>query len=211
MIVANGLPKSGTHALMAWLSRMGLKRCPGVLHVRSDGDLMVEGALSIPTLSVMPDSTFIQGHVPFGHNLTGFSVVTILRDPRNVLISYIRHRAASWGGGKRYTVAEALEDFWGQPFVPAYESYLGWQGHSVILRYEEMPSRVIGDGGEIYTPDRPAWDKWIGNTRTGAPSQWLEHWTPSAEEAWQKAGGPALVRLADYGEHVAPPFAELAA
>lgn len=199
MIIANGMAKSGTHALMAWLSRMGLKRCPGVLHANRDDNLSIKGArIDIATLAIVPDSTFIQGHVPAAFDLSQFMVVTILRDPRNVLISYIRHRAQSWGGEKKFTIPEALADFWGKPFVETYEGFLGWQGRSIIVHYENLAPQHIGAGEDIYTPDRPQWDKWIGNTRTGSPSDWSLVWDAEAEEAWRAAGGPDLLAQAGY-------------
>lgn len=201
MIVVNGLPKSGTHAVMAWLSRMGLKRCPGVI-APEDGRLKVHGSggLSVHTLSVVPDNTFIQAHVPAELPLKGFSVVTVFRDPRNVLVSYVRHRAR-WSGAE-ITLAEAISDFWGAPFVDVYDSYLGWHGRCVAMKYESLAPDHVGDGSEIYAPDRPQWDKWIGNTRTGSPSDWRARWDDAAEEAWREAGGPALLARAGYGEHV---------
>lgn len=202
MIVANGLPKSGTHALMAWLSKMGLKRCPGVLHIDGAGELGVNGNhLDVGTLAAVPDSVFIQGHVPATFDLRGFSVVTILRDPRNVLVSYVRHRAEPWGGDRKFTLDEAMDDFWGKPFVETYEGFLGWQGRSVVLRYENLAPEAIGAGCDIYDANRPEWDRWIGNTRTGSPSDWREHWTEEAEGAWQARGGVELVDRAGYGSH----------
>jgi hypothetical protein len=201
VIVVNGMAKSGTHAVMAWLSRMGLKRCPGVI-APDDGRLKVHGSggLSVHTLSIVPDNTFIQAHVPASWALKRFSVVTIFRDPRNVLVSYVRHRLR-WSGIE-LTLAGALGDFWGLSFVESYQSYLGWHGRSIVLRYEDLAADHVGEGSDIYAPDRPAWDQWIGNTRTGSPSDWREHWDDEAEEAWRKAGGPELLVRAGYEPHV---------
>lgn len=195
MILVNGMPKSGTHAVMAWLSRMGLKRCPGVMF-SADGRVQIAGkALSIGTLLDIPDNVFMQAHVAASLDLGGFCVLTVLRDPRNVLVSYCRHRSRH--DELEVSIAEAIKDFWGQPFVPLYRDFLGWRGKSIVVRYEDLVADHVGDGASIYD-DQPEWDSWIGNTRTGAPSNWEDHWDDEAERAFVESDGLDLLDRAGY-------------
>lgn len=192
MIVVNGLPKSGTHAVMSWLTQMGLKRRPGTILPSPDGLHVVGGDIH----SIEQDGRegyFILAHVPARLALPG-SVITVFRDPRNVLVSYCRHRERE--DCDRPSLVEAIGSFWNQPFVPLYDSYLGWHGRSVVLRYEDMPSWQVGDGASLYAGQSRDW-----NTRTGSPSDWRDHWTQEAEEAWQDAGGVELLARAGYGSH----------
>jgi hypothetical protein len=155
------------------------------------GEGIVSGThLPVDALRYMPDNVYILAHWPAHYSLKGFRVVTIFRDPRNMLVSYIRHRARE---GIRLDIPKALEGFWGQPFVQAYRSYLGWRGKSVVVRYEDLPHDVIGDGSGIYRGQPQDW-----NTRTGEPSNWREIWDDAAEMAWRAHGGMDLLREAGY-------------
>jgi len=179
---------------MALLDTMGLRRVPGTILPMGDG-LYVEGMLpSISThaLKAVPDNCYILGHVPARYSLDGFRVITILRDPRSQLVSYVRHRERE--DGIRLSIPQALDDFWGWgPFVEVYRSFLGWIGRSIVIRYEDMPPAMIGDGSGIYRNHKRDW-----NTRTGAPSQWFHVWTAKIDTAWQKHGGPLLLKQAGY-------------
>jgi hypothetical protein len=170
---------------------MGLKRCPGtILHMH--GYPYVEGIehLSIAALRAMPNNCYVLGHVPSEYDLSGFRVLTILREPRDVLVSYCRHRKRD---GFIYDIPQALKDFWGAPFVETYRSFLGWRGRSVMMRYEDMPPSVIGDGKGIYEHhDRDY------NTRTGSPSDWRKVWDDGCEQAWINHGGPELLAVVGY-------------
>jgi hypothetical protein len=192
--VVNGIPKSGTHAMMAWLYRMGLKRVPGtILACGEDQELHVTGAmaLTIDALRLAPDNVFILAHVNACHRLDGFRVVTVFRDPRNVLVSYCRHRMRE--EGLDIPISQAIEDFWGAPFVSLYSGFLNWRGRSIVVRYEDLPAGMIGDGRGMYSEAPRDW-----NTRTGSPSNWLEWWDSKAEETWSRHGGPDLLVRAGY-------------
>lgn len=199
MLLVNGCPKSGTHAVMSWLNRLGLSRHRGTV-IERGGRLTTigleneEGApLSVHKLSGCPDTVFILSHVPsiYAKELGKFAVITVFRDPRNVLVSYCRYKLAL--NGQTLTLIQAMEDFWGQPFVEAYRSYLGWRGKSVIMNYENLPSSKVGDGSELYDGELVDW-----NTRTGAPSKWWEWWDDQTEEVWCEAGGQNLVDAVGY-------------
>jgi hypothetical protein len=177
---------------MALLDTMSLKRCPGTILPLGD-QLYVSGSplMSIDALRTLPDNCYILAHAPARYDLAGFRVITIKRDPRNVLVSYCRHRKRV--DGIEVTIPDALADFWGAPFVSTYRSYLGWAGRSVMIRYEDMPASVIGDGAGIYECHDRDW-----NSRTGEPSRWQAVWDERAEAAWIQHGGPELAAEAGY-------------
>jgi hypothetical protein len=191
MFVINGCPKSGTHALMALLDTMGLKRVPGTI-LPLDDNVYVYGNDYLSSMQIIPDNCYILGHVAdsHAHFLNGFRVITVFRDPRNVLVSYCRHQKRN---GVDVTIRQALEDFWDFPFIEVYRSYLGWFGKSMVVRYEDMPDFVIGNGDGIYQGHEQDW-----NTRTGSPSSWQEVWTKEDEASWIEAGGPELLVEAGY-------------
>lgn len=191
MILANGCPKSGTHALMAMLAKEGGKRVPGLMDGLHDRrPLKLRGTPSDPSpvtwgraLS-LDDGYFLHAHVRSAHarELPGFRVITIFRDPRNVLVSYMR-----WKG----LGAEAvLRHFLGRPFVEVYRGFLGWGRHGEWLRYEDI-GIVAGPPG--YENAERANSTW-----TGAPSDWRDYWTDRVARAWRAAGGDDLVAEAGY-------------
>jgi hypothetical protein len=196
-LIVNGAPKSGTHAFAAFLNRVGARRCPGtLLGCTKDQDLHVSGApwATMDLLRLVPDSCYLIGHVAACHAqaLEGLPVVTMMRDPRNMLISYRRHRKRV--DGVEVSTAEALEDYWGAPFAEVYRGFLAWRGLAAIVRYEDVPAAVAGDGSGIYCRHDAG-----HNTRTGQPSDWVEEWRAEDHRAWRAAGGPELLEAAGYG------------
>ena len=198
MIVANGVPKSGTHCVMAWLHSMGLQRVPGLIdgrnrkrRLRYYAPEFAGEVVSLAELREMPDTAFVHGHVHAAHKLDGFRVVNIFRDPRNVLVSYVRHQERVHS--QRITVVDAINSFCGAPFVEAYRSFLGWRGRALCLRYEDFPPGFAGTGARLY-----AHAKHDHNTLTDSPSDWRGWWNRDIEHAWIAAGGPALLQEADY-------------
>lgn len=173
---------------------MGLRRVPGTILPMGDDAVYVNGlpVLSVDAARAIPDNCYLVGHVPAKYDLTGFRLIMVLRDPRNCLVSYIRHRKRE--DGLRVTVQQALDNYWDQgPFVEVYRSFLGWIGRAIVIRYEDMPPSQIGDGSGIYRDHDRDW-----NTRTGTPSQWSDIWTDKIEAAWQRHGGPQLLVQAGY-------------
>jgi hypothetical protein len=176
---------------MALLDTMGLKRaCRGTLLAGSNGVYLHGVDADLKTLRFVPDNCYLLGHVPSRHPLDGFRVLTILRDPRNVLLSYITHRKRD---GLVYSYGHAMDDFWGHAFVDVYRGYLGWRGHSAIFRYEDLPPAVVGGGFGIYQNDTQDY-----NTATGSPSDWRKVWTEEFAQAWDAHDGPRLLVDAGY-------------
>lgn len=113
LIVVNGCPKSGAHALMALLDTMSLRRHPGTILPGPGGPYIASMPnLEPSSLRSVPGNVYILAHLPASVRLEGFKVLTIFRDPRNVVLSYIAHRFRE---GYVVGFATALEDFWGQP------------------------------------------------------------------------------------------------
>ena len=177
---------------MALLDTMGLRRHPGTILPGPDGPYIASMPnLEPASLRSVPDNVYILAHAPASIGLEGFKVLTIFRDPRNVVLSYIAHR---FRAGYVVGFAAALEDFWGHSFVETYRNYLGWRGRSVVIRYEDLPEHVIGDGSGIYRSHDLDWNTW-----TGKPSDWREIWDDTIESAWAAAGGNELLKEAGYG------------
>lgn len=177
---------------MAFLDTMGLKRVPGTILPVSDYlDVSSVPGFNMDGLRAIPDNVFILAHVPARYDLSGFKVITVFRDPRNVLVSYIRHRKRE--DDLDVSIPQALKDFWGAPFVETYASYLGWASRCVRLRFEDLQPDTVGEGRGIY----PKGKDW--NTRTGSPSHWEDWWDEEAQIAFIAHGGLELLKESGYG------------
>lgn len=186
MIVANGLPKSGTHALMRVLKAQGLKRAPGLYDgMRGKAHIRPTKAFRAPTKGGLDDSWFVHGHVPAAYDLDCW-VITIFRDPRNVAVSCAR---AYLGGD----VAKVIREFQGASIVKRYRSFLGWRLKALTVRYEDICEAARRLPANLYQEAVEDHD-----TYTGSPSDWREWWNSEAEDAWRKAGGYDLLFEAGY-------------
>ena len=175
------MQKSGTHALMAHLEARGLRRHPGM--VKSKGGKIV---FRNPASAPVDGFDFVHGHVPTKARkvaaAAGLEVVTILRDPRNVLVSYARAFSHRLGGAP--DLAAAMDDFFGRRFVNVAMEYADWQDHCEIVRYEDI---------------RPPVSKTrMSQTWTGAPSDWRACWTPEIDRKWTGCGGREIVARFGY-------------
>lgn len=204
MLVISSVPKAGSHAVMALLARMGLTRQAGTIQANTPDqtphiDFGEDGKASGDEFTEWlrqyrehySDRYFVLAHVcaASAKLLDGFPVLTVFRDPRNCLTSYCRHRART--DGAQFTIAQAIADYWGAPFIPTYQGYLPWRGRAVVMRFEDLPPAVVGNGDSIY-PNQ----NW--NTRTDQHSDWVNDWQREDHAAWREAGGRELARDAGY-------------
>lgn len=198
MVIANGCPKSGTHALMEWLQRMGLKRAPGIVKAEPGrSTLRVYGTPADPepvtaaeVLEGRP-GWFIHGHLQPVKDVGDATVITVVRDPRNVLVSYVR-----WWNSlneKQTTLLETLGAFFDDsdyPFLDIYRDFLGWAGRGPIMRYEHMP-RVKLPG--VYNGASANHSTW-----NDEPSDWRSAWSDDIEREWLRRGGARALIEAGY-------------
>lgn len=202
MILANGCPKSGTHALMAWLAMMGMKRIPGLVDGRR-GRLEAElrpteaypDTVSLNKASERPHRYFCHSHVPSDCRIPDrLKVINIVRDPRNVLVSHARFRCVD-GDIKGCCLAALLREGFGKrPFMEVYRSFLGWEKRgAAVVRYEQLSRDFLAGAPGLY-----AGAMCDQSTLNKRPTDWREHWTDDLEAAWSRLGGEALLRDAGY-------------
>ncbi len=230
-IFANGPPKAGTHALMKCLGLLGLEREPGMVqcYVKTN-KLRLKGTRADPetrllreVLDDIDSRAFIHSHVHDGILLGDNPVITVFRDPRNMVISAARFRVAE-GKITKVTDAQIIDvieyEFYRKHAVELIRGFLGWREceGTLCIKFEDL----IGDQGETTKAIAEylgvawrarAYDDLIGlaggyqlyatarrdhNTWSGALSKWQEWWSPGIEEAWVKAEGPELVKDMGY-------------
>lgn len=172
-ITTSGHPKSGCHLLTKAVQLLGVN-C-GVEH------------LECP-VTVLP-SMFEDGKHVF-----------IKRDPRNVVISWLRFHGRPATRGMFMT---ALSDFYqGRTLAESFARYEGWldDPHTLVIRFEDLSTekselvRIAEYLNVPYLDD--AWPALPGGTMSwsGKHSDYREIWTPQVERAWDQAGGGALLK-----------------
>lgn len=130
--------------------------------------------------------------------------VFIKRDPRNVVLSWLRHKGQPIVAGM---VMTHLRDFeGGQTLTEAMRPFEGWltAPSALIVRYEDLIAsdaemrRIAQHLGVPYVDG--AWQWLPGLTRTWHPahSDWAQLWTPQVQAVFEEIGGPALLERWGY-------------
>lgn len=143
-------------------------------------------------------------HQPHPHH-PGLPVLHIRRDPRNVLISALRHQRKEISAGT--VLAEFRHfGFGGAPLVQVMAGYEGWLREPGVLTvcYEDLIAndaemRRIAAHLQVPYIDG-AFSRLPGLTMTWAPvhSDWRAVWTEQLDTAWQAEGGPELLQRWGY-------------
>lgn len=171
MLTTHGFPKSGTHALVKACQLLGV---PCEVH----------------------HLTYAQG-LPEGTTKDIF----IVRDPRNVVVSWLRMHGQPVTPG---TFLAAFRKFHTDSLVNEMAAYEPWIVQSYhVARYEALianRSEMIDIADYLDVPYiEGAWEQLPGMTRTwnAEPSDYRSVWSPDVEAAWKAEGGRTLVE--DWG------------
>lgn len=189
-ILLNGAPKSGTHALAKAVELLGI---PFLLDreqwLRTSG----------PAAHM--------DHVDWPAEIVADRHVLIVRDPRNVLLSWMRASSRPLTVGGAMATLRAYDGA-AETFVQHCRRFTPWIDAPgvFVVRYEDL----TGDGGatmqrladHLGVPCPP--DAYLNlpgftATWTGEPSDWRTLWSPEIEAVWVETGGPALLADMGYG------------
>lgn len=212
MIFANGVPKSGTHLVLAAFDALKIWRYPDVRIVRdvvrgprteSPGARMHSGkAPKFEELCKAPGC--VHAHLSAKADIKPAKTVVIFRDPRNVLLSMARWK---YGGSAEMPVALKHFQFKTTDMIQYYRLFLDWWDRSDALciyyeRFRRDPEAVTKAVAEFAGVDwTPAAAEVIGRptvTWSGQSSDWPAVWNDKIDGAWKAAGGPALVEQMGY-------------
>lgn len=169
MILTTGFPKSGTHALVKAVQLLG-----------------------------HPCQVDHMPHTEYAGAWPGPRIV-IKRDPRNVLLSWVRHQGKPVTRGMAITFMRDYDA--GQTLAQAMAPFEGWLSDpgALLVSYEALTAsddemrRIAAHLDTPYIDD--AW-RWLpGMTRTWRAdhSDWEALWTPQMDAAWREIGGPELL------------------
>ena len=165
-VFCNGFPKSGSHALWRACELLGIPG--GVNH-----------------------STYAEGE-PAGTTHR----VLIVRDPRNIIVSWLRFNRMPVTPG---TFLAAFRRFQGAPLVEEMAAFEPWLFVSHVVRFERLLADdtamrgIANYCGVDYIAG--AWEELPGYTKTynAEHSDFRTVWNGDIESAWNGEGGPELL------------------
>ncbi|SDR37825.1 Sulfotransferase domain-containing protein [Pseudovibrio sp. Tun.PSC04-5.I4] len=218
MIICNGTPKTGTHLLTKLLKNAKLQQLDGSLIYRDPSIKMRQKGENPPSLEGLlskDDNIFTHAHVTcddYSRNVfSKLKHVFIIRNPRNVAISWLRQRVTQ--SSNINLCAECLVDLisrgiFGQSIPEHYRKYIDWihHGNTCVVHYENLLDLSSKEYQKIYSylqiDTRTHNTFTLGNsvTWTGKPSDWTQSslWTAEVETAWKNAGGESLEESLGY-------------
>jgi hypothetical protein len=166
MVITNGFPKSGNHALVKAVQLLG-QPC----------DI---------------------AHIPYGETIDGKHIF-IKRDPRNVLLSWLRFTGKPVTAGMFITAFRQMDEL--SSLVERMSKYEGWltDPNTLIVRYEDLiasDAEMRRIASYIETPYIDgAFEELPGMTMTWYPdhSNYAKFWTNQVDDVWLSEGGPELI------------------
>jgi hypothetical protein len=139
-------------------------------------------------------------HVPYSADIDARCVL-IVRDPRNVVISWLRALPQPVTPGmmlssfRRFEKASLAEE------MAAFEP---WLQHGIVVRYEELIAsdaamrKLADELGVPYLDDAWRWLPGMTATWNQTRSDFREVWLPEVAAAWEAEGGRDLVERWGY-------------
>ena len=217
MLICNGCSKTGTHILTTLAKEGGLNQLGGTLiKRRPNTELKVTSNRLLKEVLALDNQNFIHGHVAYKPFLegrlidSGHKMVHIVRNPRNVAISWMRHRNKQ---SPNFRVSEEnllkiIENkMFGMSVVEYYSGFTGWINSKLALnlKFEEIfeeKKKTVKSFSSYLQLDHKEIDMnkvfGRGSTFTGNWSDWKEWWSQDVEEAWIRSSGIELEEKLGY-------------
>ena len=181
-VIANAVPKSGTHALLKAIELLGV---PQAKETFGEGVMLTH----LEATETIPDEV---------------KVVTVFRNPRNCLVSMCRFQGRPIAAGFLIGIIRAymVRD---KSMRAYFEAFLPWMEQSHCIRYESLCDSdetlrgVAAFLGVPYLDD--AFPNLLGGTMswTGKPSDWRAHWNDSIQRVWEEEGMDEIEKVLGYG------------
>lgn len=165
-VFCNGFPKCGNHALMKAVELLGV---PGSVNHFAADEKLPEG---------------ISSHI------------FIKRDPRNVIVSWLRFHSDLVTPGKFLARFRRFSD---SSLSEEMSRYEGWLSLAYVVRYEDLvrdDSAMRGIAAMLGVPYIDgAWEQLENHTVTwnAVKSDFRSVWTPEVEAVWNEEGGRELL------------------
>lgn len=127
--------------------------------------------------------------------------VFIKRDPRNVIVSWLRFQHEPVSPGKFIARFRRFQD---RSLVEEMADFEPWLGAAFVVAYEDLiasPAEMQAIAEHVGVPYIDgAWEELPNHTRTWNPirSDYRDVWTPEAQAVWSAEGGNELLERWGY-------------
>jgi len=229
MILCNGLPKSGTNLLLKLYGLIGLENNGVIIRKYSPEDNFscskfenekIRISINLSEAVDFNETYFCHGHLVFDNYsfLETHKVVTIFRDPRDVIISTIRDPKQRLP--KNQTMDQLIEHLLingptpyvknsKRNWVEYYRLYLPWINKGNFIFFDDLknisqiknllPSYNINEeivqhlfsSGKMLPNGKEAYIE--RSTWSGEHSKWKDYWSKEIDLVWNNIGGQELL------------------
>ncbi len=218
MIFCNGCSKTGTHLITNLVKLANIRQIGGTIVKRHDKfPLTMKGSTSIAEIMSKDNTYFVHAHLAYKEHLNKrlvlgkHKMIHIIRNPRNVAVSWLRHKNKLNPKLKltKENFKLILQDGMFQMAVAKhYSGYTPWteQDNVLTVRFEDLVSRdKVVHTKKVFDyigTDLPDIDKIDTSqnspTYTGRFSEWIEWWGSEVDIIWKKTEGFKLERKLGY-------------
>ncbi len=202
LVICNGNPKAGTHALVKTVELLGIP-WDHTGQCRLGHCILGHWSTSNPPPQV---TAYLVKKELDETAKPDFKHIHIVRNPRNMLVSWVRFSTGECSPGR---LISAFKNYvLNKPIYDEFVAYVGWLDFPGVLtvRFEEL----TGDKGEtaqkiadfLGVPVLPdTVERRLGGTVTwtGKLSHWPDYWSDEIEAAWVEARGPEIEEMFGYG------------
>ncbi len=198
IILSNGAPKTGTHALVKAIELLGIPRDDSSFRTQRTGEDLAEGEMREGLWTGL-------GHFYYRDRPKVDKIVHIVRDPRNVMISWLRWVKTSVHTG---LIAAAIRgEYASGGLKQVMEEFFGYLDDPDVLtvQFEDLISdeatiRSIATYLGMPYIDGAFEGIW-GGTKTFSDtlSEWEKDWSPILDDVWAEQDGPAIEKRLGYG------------
>jgi len=214
MIFCNGCSKTGTHILTSFVKALGYPQIGGTIIKRTPkSSLKNKGSTLLKEVFEKDNQYYIHAHMAYTQNLsvrisTGqHKHLFIIRDPRNVAVSWMRHRIKQLSGkgeqvlpSKQFLEQIIRGKMFNMPVAKYYGGFTPWIGapNTLCIRFEYFFEHFDNVADDIVNylaaNKRPSRKEVYGKstTYTGSWSEWQDWWSEDIQRAWRDTGGDLL-------------------
>lgn len=205
MIFCNGCSKSGTHILTNLCKVAGLKQLGGtVIKRKPSREFEMVGENKLQRVFRLPNGRFVHSHIAYALSaelaLVKHKHLFILRNPRDIAVSWMRHRAKQDPSLKEgYPLLKKLiqQGMYGESVPDFFLGFVEWldKQNIYVVKFEDVKSTSFDftpmfEYLGIEAPEESIKSALgVGPTFNKRTSDWRDVWTDELQDIWKDSNG----------------------